>query len=45
MDCRVEPGNDEVFVRQLFFVMAGLDPAIHGAARKVKISVFWYQKA
>jgi hypothetical protein len=25
MDCRVKPGND----RQVFFVMAGLVPAIH----------------
>jgi hypothetical protein len=27
---------------QLFTVMAGLDPAIHGAAWKVKLRVFWY---
>jgi hypothetical protein len=26
---------------QLFTVMAGLDPAIQGAARKVKLRVFW----
>ncbi len=42
MDCRVKPGNDELFVFQLFIVMAGLDPAIHGAARKVKVRVVWY---
>jgi hypothetical protein len=42
MDCRVKPGNDEVFVGQLITVMAGLDPAIHSAARTVNIRVFWY---
>jgi hypothetical protein len=49
MDCRVIPGldpgtgNDELFVFQSFIVMAGLDPAIHGAARKVKVRVVWYK--
>jgi hypothetical protein len=37
MDCRVKPGNDEVFDCQRITVMAGLDPAIHGAAPSVKI--------
>jgi hypothetical protein len=42
MDCRVKPGNDEVFVWQSLTVMAGLDPAIQGAARTVKIGVLRY---
>jgi hypothetical protein len=40
MDCRVKPGNDGVWIWQSFTVMAGRDPAIHGAARTVKIRAF-----
>jgi hypothetical protein len=37
MDCRVKPGNDGVISDQESTVMAGLDPAIHAAARTVGV--------
>ncbi len=38
MDCRVKPGMTKSLFVQLFTVMAGLGPAIHDAARTVRIS-------